>query len=195
MLFHNDEGDGMRELQLVELCFVSGGGITCGPQDSWASNFVPDSPFGFDFGEACRVHDTDFAQGILSMSDANSQFLDRMLTVANGNPVGVVVAYVYYGFVSVFGGFFYGPANAGAVPTQSQAEAAAFMAANDFELAGLEDQVFDWYDDHGIENSFMDDLAGEMGYGGGRQGDDPFWTVPHSVSPPVDSMSNELAMA
>lgn len=98
----------MQELSVDEICVVSGGAPYCGPQGSILSNFVPDKVAGVDFGPACQKHDLFFESGSgVSMSQANTIFLEDMLAAASGNVVATVAAYVYYGFVSVFGGFFY----------------------------------------------------------------------------------------
>lgn len=114
----------MRELQVAELCFVSGGGVFCGPQGSWLSNFVPDKPFGVDFGGLsgpCDNHDRRYGEGILPRSQIDSMFLAEALDRAGTNPVGIAMAYVYYGAVSWLGGFFYGPSNSAVTVTDAQA--------------------------------------------------------------------------
>lgn len=141
----------MRELQIAELCFVSGGGVFCGPQGSWASNFIPDSPFGFDFSAACERHDTRYLEGTEARSVIDSDFKNEMLQVADGNLVGMGLAYVYFGFVSVFGGLFYGSSNSAVTATDEQA---AEVAQSTADYAVANSWGGDLFEERRYDNSF-----------------------------------------
>lgn len=144
----------MRELQMAELCFVSGGGVFCGPQNSWLSNFVPDKPFGFDFSAACERHDRRYLVGTEARSLIDADFRNDMLNAAGGNPLGAAMANVYYGAVSVFGGFFYGPSNSAAAFTDGQAAEVA-QSTVDYAVAhALGDDILALISTTGIGDSF-----------------------------------------
>jgi len=159
----------MRELHAVEVCFVSGGAPFCGPQNSWISEFIPDTPFGLPYGGPCQNHDTRYGEGLLPRSQIDSMFLDEMLLAAGGNLLGVMVAYVYYGFVSAFGGSFYGPQNAGVGATAGQALSAAELTANFATSWGLGEELECRFDTVGITSYF--DLNVDFSLGGGGSGD------------------------
>lgn len=98
----------MRTIEMNEICLVSGGTVYCGPSGSALSSLIPDVVAGSDFSNACKEHDREFAPGSgVSMLQANRNFLNNMLAAAEGNPVAQGAAFVYFGFVSAFGSFFY----------------------------------------------------------------------------------------
>lgn len=98
----------MRTIEVKEICMVSGGTVYCGPAGSPLSSLIPDVVAGADFSDACKLHDRDFARGSgVPMLEANRSFLNNLLAAAEGNPVAQGAAYVYFGFVSAFGSFFY----------------------------------------------------------------------------------------
>lgn len=167
----------MRELQIAELCYVSGGAPFCGPQNSWASNFIPDEPFGFNFGPACKRHDDRYLAGIEARSVIDADFRNDMLSAAGGNPVGSAMAYVYYGFVCAFGGFFYGPSNADAVATAAQAEGLADRTAD----YAIENDLGDLFLARGGNNGFTSNvLSIILNY---DTGGDDYFTDPESAPP------------
>ena len=80
------------------------------PQDycSW----VPDSPFGFDFGAICAIHDDNYGPNTtVSRATADAIFYNSMSNTCDtqygGSALCHLMAGVYFIGVSLFGGFFY----------------------------------------------------------------------------------------
>ena len=173
----------MRELQFNEMSLVACGATTyCGPAGSWLSNFIPDSPFGFNFSEACQYHDIRYTEAYLPRNQVDSLFLQDMLDVAGNNIIGMALAYAYYAAAYLFGSSSYGPQNASQPATVSMAEGFASEVANSAIEFGVEDELGDLAID--FDSTFSDRVEGFGGFGGGGgSGDDPWFWDPQGVQP------------
>jgi hypothetical protein len=94
----------MRVLTTNECVQVSGAGVWCGPNGSWISNLIPDSPFGFDFGMACLIHDMEYKnpEG-QTREQIDQKFKNAMLVEVGNSVIGKVAAEIYYQAVRAFG--------------------------------------------------------------------------------------------
>ncbi|WP_308922268.1 phospholipase A2 [Janthinobacterium sp. J1-1] len=94
----------MRMIVLKELAAVAGGGDGC--------TLVPDAPFGFNFRDACDMHDNNYSSGSpYSRAEADAIFKADMHNICetnyNDSFACNVMAEVYGAGVSIFGGSFY----------------------------------------------------------------------------------------
>jgi hypothetical protein len=88
----------------------------CGPQ-GWKIDLVPDTMYGCPVGEACRIHDVQYADGrtIEDKNSADRSFLNNLIRLIRARTTTWAAktfllklrlhrAYVYYEAVSHFGG-------------------------------------------------------------------------------------------
>lgn len=76
----------------------------CGPWEGTFNHLVPQ-----DFAPACRVHDEDYTSNprALTRAEADRRFLARMLELADGKPLAVLMAWAFYAAVRVGGGRYW----------------------------------------------------------------------------------------
>jgi hypothetical protein len=153
---------------------------------------IPDNPFGFQFGDACKIHDDNYGRGSgISRDAADNQFKQNLLSAAGNNVVGIILANAYYAAVSTFGAFFYeGDKSYSTLPEPESIE-----RQEQIHISIIEETALEFVDYFGTETSsdvwydgsnfgdYVCDAYYEGGGGGGRGGELPIIWLPERHGP------------
>ena len=182
----------MRAISYLEIQYVGGAGVWCGPQGGWFSGLIPDVPFGVDFGPACRNHDGNYEIGSgISREAADAQFKQELKQAAGNSIIGNILADVYYTAVSTFGGFFYDGDKS--YPTLTEPE--MIERQEEIQISIIEETAAEFVDYFGVGTSsdvwydgsdfgdYVCDAYYEGGGGGGRGGEVPIIWLPERHGP------------